>query len=318
MKNNESPICAEPNHAAGGQCPGKMAALTWIKGNPSPYQSGDITHFPDWRSLIVLDAFFNNLGSGLMIAAAIIWGAGPSIGTFALPFAMTAALFIIAIDLLLLTLDLGDPFRFTHSMRVMRLTSPLSVGVWGLVSFSCFLALAALLRWLLWFGGPSPIFMSLANLFTVMAIIGAVVVICYKGVVFSCSSQPGLRQARWLPPFMVADSLLMGLAAYILVALACGMGRQSLILVPPLAFLLVARCAAFGLLWQDVKTRARRVYREENRIIAIAVFGFAGILPMFLPFLGIWGMLLAAILILACGIFERAWIIGLARPVKKP
>lgn len=297
----------------------KTGAKTWTMGAPSAYQLRDITHFPDWKNLIVWDAFFNNLTSGLMLAAAIAYIFGPPPFTWLLPLAMTLALLLVAIDLFLLVADLGDSWRFYHSLRVMRFTSPLSVGVWGLVAYSIFLACAVVLTWLVWFMGPELsggfIFVKvLARLFTVLAVIGATVVICYKGVVFSCSSQPGVRNARWLTPFMVSDSLLIGLSLYTLLALAFISIPAVFPLVVPLAILIVIRCAAFALLWLDVKNRARIMYPEENKVVCVLVFIIGGLVAFILAFCGVYGLTLSALLALCCGVVERYWIIGLTKP----
>lgn len=297
-------------------------AKTWIKGEKSPYQLHDITHFPDWRGLVVADAWFNNLTSGLMLSAGLAWVAGGPLLAALLPFAMTVALALLIIDLGILVADLGDPVRFIHSLRVMRFTSPLSVGVWGLVSYGIFLTLATIFSWILFATAGSQFTIctyvcgAIMRLCAVMAIVAAVVVICYKGVVFSCSSQPGVCQARWLTPFMVSDSLLMGMSVLILIAVMYSPNQAAAIqLILPAIVLLVARCITFGLLWQDVKERARAVNSaERNRFIGVLVYIICGLLPLILLFCGPLGLAIAALLFLCAGLFERNWIIGLTRP----
>ena len=294
----------------------------WIKGEKSPYQYRDITHFPDWGGLIVADAFFNNLAAGTLIAGGICWAFGGVLMAGLMPFVMTAALALLILDLCLLVADLGDPARFFHSLRVMRLASPLSIGVWALSCFGIFLGIAFVCSWILFAcgGGASICVYALSavmRLCAVMAIIAAFFVICYKGVVFSCSSQPGVSQARWLTPFMVADSLLMGLSVFALLA-ACfePTGIVCIQLILPLIALLIARSICFGLLWQDVKSRAREINsRDRNRWIAIMVYGIGGILPLVFLFCGTACLVIACLLFFAAGYCERNWIIGLTRPL---
>lgn len=285
----------------------------WAKGNPSPYQLHDITHHPDWGTIITCDAFFNNLASGFMIIICLAWFCGPAMYAALAPVALVIAFLLLATDLILLVADLGDPWRFYHCLRVMRFTSPLSVGVWGLSCFALFLFFGIIFAWwsvvcdCLWL-------IALARLFNTMAFIAAVVVICYKGVAFSCTSQPGVKDARWLTSFMVSDSLVMGLSLYILMCLCLDpMFAKPLIL--PMITLIIARSITFGLLWQDVKTRARKVYRQENEFIAWTVIGACGAVSIILLFLGIFGLALASLLNLVCGYLERHWVIGLARPM---
>lgn len=297
-----------------------LYAKTWARNHQSPYQERDATHFPDWHELTIMDAFFNNLTSALMICACIAWGCGGPFYVFTLPIAMTVALALLLIDLGLLIADLGDPARFFHSLRVMRFTSPLSVGVWGLSCYGIFLGIATVCSWWL-LGLDDPTTMlgyalaTIMRLTAIMALIGAIVVLCYKGVVFSCSSQPGLCQARWLTPFMVSDSLLMAMGLFAILTLAAGPTGAAVPLILPIVALLIARCVTFGLLWQDVKTRARMIYTDgRNHFMGILVYGIAGVLPLILVFCGPVGIIISAILFFWAAYAERGWLIGLARP----
>lgn len=290
------------------------SAPLWAKGAPSPYELHDLTHFPDWRNLIVWDAFFNNLTSGLMIVTCLFWACGPAIFSALLPFALTLALVLVCIDLVLLICDLGDSWRFSHALRVMRFTSPLSVGVWGLACYATFLGVAVALYWLgaLSSGTLAAGLLFVARPFAVLALMGAVVVICYKGVVFSCSSQPGVRDGRWLTSFMVSDALLMGLGAYMLLAACLGAKQAAPWLIMPLCILVTARCVAFGLLWTDVKERARRRYsRGCNGGVAFCLLVAGGALPILLAFFGAQAQAVAGVLLLACGALARYWLIYL-------
>ena len=92
----------------------------WAEGHPSLYEGHDITHRPDWANIIVWDAFFNNLTAGFMVLTGIAWFAGPPLFAALLPFALTLALHIVIVDLVLLVFDLGDPPRFIHAMRTLH------------------------------------------------------------------------------------------------------------------------------------------------------------------------------------------------------
>lgn len=290
----------------------------WAKGYPSQYQKRIIPHNPYWDTLIICDAYFNNLASAFMIISCIAWLCGPVMYLVSLPVALTVALCLLFIDLCLLIADLGDPWRFYHSLRVMRFTSPLSVGVWGLSCFACFLTFAVLFLWIafatdsLGAGNGNLLVWALARLFTIMALVAAVVVICYKGVVFSCSSQPGVKNARWLTSFMVSDSLLIGLSLYIIMLLLLN-PVWAIPMILPMIVLIIARSVTFGLLWQDVKNRARQVYAKENEFIGWTVFGVCGFLGIIFLFMGIFGLAMCALLNLVCGYLERHWIIGLTK-----
>ena len=113
---------------------------------------------------------------------------------------------------------------------------------------------------------------------------------------------------------MVSDSLLMGLSVYIILALCFSSGPAAAFLIIPYIFLVCARCLTFALLWGDVKTRARLVRATENRLVGWILYIVGGILAIILAFCGVGGLLLAALIALACGVMERYWLIGLTHP----
>ena len=296
-----------------------MNDMTWVKGQPSPYELHDLTHFPDWRGLIVSDAYFNNLTAGFMIITALTALGTPPVFRLIFPFALILAFLILAVDLVLLVADLGDPWRFIHSLRVFRPTSPLSVGVWALSGYAVCLFLSLVTNWMpLLFDVPALVAGRMhmaARMFPTLAALCAAVVICYKGVVFSCTSQPGVKDARWLTAFMVSDSLLMGCGLYMCLALFFGLPVAAMWLLVPFHILLIIRMGAFWLLWLDVAPRARRMH-TSNAFIFVMVYIVGGIIAAGLAcFGGIAGMVVAAALVLLTGVCERAWIIGLTRPL---
>lgn len=295
----------------------------WASNHPSPYEGHDLTHRPDWGNIIVWDAFFNNLTSGFMVLSGLLWFAGSQVFSNLLPFALTLALIIVVVDLVLLVFDLGDPPRFIHAMRVLHFTSPLSVGVWGLACYATCLGIAVGIYWLAVISGSNAGFLAgylgwagaLMRLFSVLAFIGALVVICYKGVAFSCTSQPGVRDARWLTSFMVSDALLMGCGLYILMAMFLGVWTALPSLLIPMLILVCARCVAFSLLYMETKERAHKVYKTENSLLLMTVYLIGGLVPFVGAFLGPVGLGVGSIAVLLTGIFERYWLIGLTKKI---
>lgn len=109
------------------------------------YGQGAALKAPAWHGLVVWDMLLNGLTTGLFLVAALCELALHR--TFA-PVASSAypvALVFLAADLLLLTLDLGDSWRFHHMLRVFKPGSPMSVGVWSLTFYSLPLTIAAAL-----------------------------------------------------------------------------------------------------------------------------------------------------------------------------
>lgn len=285
----------------------------WAENFPSPYEGHDLTHRPDWANIIVWDAFFNNLTAGLMVLAGLIWFTRNPVFYPMLPIVLSVTLAIVLVDLLLLVFDLGDPWRFIHALRVLHFPSPLSVGVWGLTCYTSCLAIAVVLLWLVILWPPAQVLWPLVRLFISLAFIGAVVVICYKGVAFSCTSQPGVKDARWLTSFMVSDSLLMGCGLYAILCYVTGHGRALLWLALPTMILILARTVSFSLLWMDVSERARKVYTSENTVVRLMVYLIGGACAFVLAWLGPLGITFAGVLALAVGLMERYWIIGLTK-----
>src|SRR3712207_146991 len=87
---------------------------------------------PDWHGLVAWDMLFNNLTTGLFLVMALGELLLPAAFRPLAPIAYPTALVILLADLVCLTLDLGDPWRFHHMLRVFKPSSPMSLGTWCL------------------------------------------------------------------------------------------------------------------------------------------------------------------------------------------
>ena len=100
------------------------------------YSDRPVTKPPNWHGLVTLDLLLNNLSSGLFLVAALGELVVPEsfrpLAALAYPIAL---LFLIG-DLVCLVLDLGDPFRFHHMLRVWKPSSPMSLGTWCLAAYA--------------------------------------------------------------------------------------------------------------------------------------------------------------------------------------
>src|SRR5260370_37847294 len=90
------------------------------------YSSGPATKAPDWHGLVAWDLLLNNLTTGLFLVAAIGELAAPEVFTSVARGAYPVALVFLLADLTCLVLDLGDPWRFHHMLRVFKPSSPMS------------------------------------------------------------------------------------------------------------------------------------------------------------------------------------------------
>ena len=100
------------------------------------YLTQDVTKVPGWHGLVAWDLLFNNLTTGLFLFAAVGELASPGLLGPVARAAYPVALVLLLTDLMMLVLDLGDPLRFHHMLRVFKPSSPMSLGTWSLTVYS--------------------------------------------------------------------------------------------------------------------------------------------------------------------------------------
>src|SRR5260370_7689768 len=61
--------------------------------------------------------------------------AAPAVFTPVVKVAYPVAFVLLLVDLVCLVLDLGDPLRFHHMLRVFKPSSPMSLGTWCLTIY---------------------------------------------------------------------------------------------------------------------------------------------------------------------------------------
>ncbi|MGA8892392.1 MAG: hypothetical protein WB493_12535 [Anaeromyxobacteraceae bacterium] len=171
-------------------------------------------HPSPWEGEVpVLDVLLHDVGIGVFLVATVGALVAPATMTPLLPLAWPLSLAMVGIDMLLLLVDLGDWTRFFHMFRVFKPGTPMSLGVWSLTGF--LLALTGAATWgALALVGVAPATPPAAVLgLAVLALVLAVPASIYKGAVFSITSQPGWRDARWTAGALSASSVLLGVAA---------------------------------------------------------------------------------------------------------
>src|SRR5437868_15012838 len=165
-----------------------------------------------------------------------------------------ALVFLLA-DLLCLVLDLGDPLRFHHMLRVFKPTSPMSLGTWCLTVYSLPLTVAATLS--LW---PSPgadaarlAVEGARKAAVVLGLLPALGSAAYKGVLLSTSAQPGWRDARWLGGYLTNSALLLGCAEILALSVLMGQESATAALRTSLGLLLVLNVIPLGLVLANLR-----------------------------------------------------------------
>src|SRR5215510_6317425 len=157
----------------------------------SGYANAPVTKAPAWHGLVAWDMLLNGMTTGLFLVAAISELTVPDVFTSVAKAAYPVALLLLLVDLVLLVLDLGDPLRFHHMLRVFKLSAPISLGTWCLTIYLLPLTVAAAISLL-----PAG-WMTLEwirRLAVVIGLLPALGSAVYKGVLLSTNSQPGWKR----------------------------------------------------------------------------------------------------------------------------
>jgi hypothetical protein len=273
------------------------------KGSEVGYTNMVVTKVPGWHGIIAWDALLNGMATGLFLAAAVSELAAPAVFMRVAKVAYPVALVFLLIDLGLLVLDLGDPLRFHHMLRVFKLGSPMSVGTWCLTIFSLPLTAAAGLSLLAELGWDFEWARILAVVVGLLPGFGSA---AYKGVLLSTNAQPGWKDARWLGGYLTNSALLMGCGELLVLCALMGQTQATGILRTAFIVLLALNVIPLGLLFANLQPAHARLYTCEQQW-RVGVLIAAGTLISFGLMLlngGLLFILLAVILLIA-----ESWLI---------
>jgi Polysulphide reductase, NrfD len=272
------------------------------------YATRPVTKVPAWHGLVAWDMLFNNLTTGLFLVAALGDLTRPALFAPLAKVAYPLALILLLADLGCLVLDLGDPQRFHHMLRILKPTSPMSLGTWCLTIYSLPLTTAALLSVL-----PTewPALALARKVFVVLGLLPALGSALYKGVLLSTNAQPGWRDARWLGGYLANSAFLLGCAQLLAVAVIMRQEPAILVLRVALAILLVLNAVFMLSLRRDLRTALGRIFapRQLWQFGLVAVGGGA-LVPLALVLLGASSpVLLAAVTFLLLGNLTTRFVI---------
>src|SRR6266436_1327172 len=110
------------------------------------YYDYPVLKAPTWRWEIIWYFFFGGLAAGCYVIASIAALFGSREDRAVARTGYYLSLLAILPCPLLLTKDLGRPERFLHMLRIFKVKSPMSMGTWGLVSFSLFSGVTAVIQ----------------------------------------------------------------------------------------------------------------------------------------------------------------------------
>ena len=241
----------------------------------SVYAGRPITKRPAWHGVVAWETLLNGMSAGMFLVAALgELASAESFGHVA-RIAYPVALVLLLADLMLLVIDLGDPWRFHHMLRVFKPSAPMSLGVWCLSVFSIPAAVAAILSVTPDLGGTLESVRKLAVMAGMLPALGAA---AYKGVLFSTSAQPVWKDARWLGGYLTTSAVVLGCAEMVLLAVVTEEVHAAGVLSMALFVLLLLNAVPLGLLVRNVA--AALPQREYGRLVDLAMTSI--LLPLFI------------------------------------
>ncbi len=247
------------------------------------YETRPVTKPPNWHGLVTLDMVLNNMSTGLFLVAATGELLDPVAFRPLAPLVYPLVLLFLLGDLVCLVLDLGDPKRFHHMLRVWKPSSPMSLGTWVLSAYAVpvtLLAIGSLLPFAIGGGGLDLVRRVLLAVGAVLAVGAA----AYKGVLFSTTAQRGWEEARWLGGYLINSALCLGAVMLLLLASLTGHGAAMLDPLRLAARLLLAlNLIAILLLAKDVRGPLSAA-RGPGGIVTLAVLaiGIGVLVPLWL------------------------------------
>lgn len=191
---------------------------------PPGYYGVPAIHKPHWHWLIVCYFFAGGIAGGSYVVASVSDLLGGDAGRRIARVGRYLSFAALVPSPLLLILDLRRPERFLHMLRVVKLRSPMSLGVWGLVGFSAFSVASFAMQvardgFLDWWPGPASLLRKLpAGLIGALGIAPAFFLSGYTGVLLAATAVPlWTRSYLLMGPLFLASALSTGTAAIALV-----------------------------------------------------------------------------------------------------
>jgi formate-dependent nitrite reductase membrane component NrfD len=247
------------------------------------YYGRPLLKAPHWDHTVTIYLFLGGIMGGSSILALLADGKDGHERKLARN-AKYASFALSALAPGVLVTHLGRPERFHHMFRVVKLKSPMSLGVWGLIAFSSLAAPNAMaeaarngllpgrLRWLRFLG---PRIMNLPQ-----ALLGGFIM-GYTGVLISATAIPFWAKGKYHIPAMSVCSGLAGACALQSLLLARSHAPDTLTRLEKLEVLASAAEAAiildfkrhsgaFGKPMFDEGPRARK-FRNGTLLAGIAV-----------------------------------------------
>jgi formate-dependent nitrite reductase membrane component NrfD len=188
------------------------------------YYDIPVIHGPHWKWLVIGYFYFGGMaGASAVIAAFLRLLGGKSAAPMARIATYVSFLALIPCPVLLI-LDLGRPARFFHMLRTFRVTSPMSVGTWGLTTFGGISALTVGLQLLddrsaIRGECPGGVRRAVGAGFSLLGGLSGFFVAGYTGVLLAATAVPlWSKRPALLGPLFLSSAMTSGVAAISAVA----------------------------------------------------------------------------------------------------
>jgi formate-dependent nitrite reductase membrane component NrfD len=183
------------------------------------YYDIPVIHGPHWKWLIIGYFYFGGISGASAAIAAFLRLSGGTAGTPLARIATYISFLALVPCPVLLILDLGRPARFFHMLRAFRVTSPMSIGTWGLTIFGVLSTLTTGLQLLEdrlagkenranggWRGVSKPL--------AVLSGVSGFFVAGYTGVLLAATAVPlWSKRPALLGPLFLSSAMTSGAAA---------------------------------------------------------------------------------------------------------
>jgi hypothetical protein len=271
----------------------------------SSYAGLPVTKAPNWHGLVAWDVLLNGLATGLFMVTGLCvlvdHAVFAPVGMVAFPVAWA----VITADLVCLVLDLGDPLRFHHMLRVFKPSSPMSLGVWAVGGFGFFATVATFLYLL---PIDNAVFDAARWVVFGIGFVLAMASAMYKGVLFSTTAQPVWRDGRWLGGYFTGTALVLGCAELLFLAIVLGNEPATHLLRHALTLLLGISLIPQALLLLDMRPALVRHFPRGTRL-GFAAFVLIGGVVVPLGLLLVTGapaaLIVAIVLVLLANVVGR-------------
>jgi Ni/Fe-hydrogenase subunit HybB-like protein len=263
------------------------------------YAADEVTKPPDWHHLVAWDMLFNNMTTGLFLASAAGDLARPGLFVPLTRVAYPLTLLILTADLLCLILDLGDPLRFHHMLRVFKPSSPMSLGTWCLTAYSLPLATIAAIDL---FSSGEGVLGGVRTIAVVVGVLPALGSMAYKGVLFSTTSQPAWKDARWLGGYLTTSALMLGSAVLLAISALLQRDETTGLLRVAFAVLLLLNLIPTGLVLAEFLPTLRAIEDRSGLLRrGLVAAGLGMLAPLGLVLVGTRPWIVAGVVCLLLG-----------------